>query len=266
MNINLFIKNILDKLKKDFFNKNKEIVKEELIDILDEEKNQIDTNNKSPLERKINIEFSNIDEYINFLKEKLQQNICMSSIDIHIWNKFNIYTLSKFTKERIDEYEEMFYSIIEASEEYCKKNNISIFNRWFNNDKARNMMKNDISFLIRYDENLLRRKYNKKSLSYDKFIDFGLLKEYLDKEFESLINERLNNISSNIPSTLFDIELEDFEFKEDNFYIENETRKMNIKKAVDNSKEDKSCLINIEENINNKDLDSIIKDIDDFEI
>ena len=114
----------------------------------------------------INKEYLILDDYVIFIKEENEKNT-LSNIDVQVWYKFNKYDLSKFTKDRIEEYEAILNKAIQYMQNYFNEKNIS----WFKDGKNyKDKISNDISFVIRYSENLLRRKYeNKRVLSYEKF-------------------------------------------------------------------------------------------------
>jgi hypothetical protein len=119
---------------------------------------------------KVNIHFSKVEEYIDFLESELHKNVCLANISIEIWNKLNKYNYSKLTREKMDEFEKLFYLVLEEFQYYFNENNMSLINRWVNKRESRKFkISNDISFLIRYSENLLRYKYNfKRLLTYEK--------------------------------------------------------------------------------------------------
>lgn len=49
------------------------------------------------------------------------KKISLSNIDVEVWYKFNKYDLSKFTKERIEEYEVILYEAIQYMQNYFNK-------------------------------------------------------------------------------------------------------------------------------------------------
>lgn len=188
----------------------------------------------------------------------------MSNIDVEVWYKFNKYDLSKFTKERIEEYEVILYEAIQYMQNYFNEKNIS----WFKEEKNyKDKISSDISFVIRYSENLIRRKYeNKRMLSYEKFKDINKLEKYLDSKFKNIINARANEISSNIPDALFDLDIDDVILNEDTFNIES-MNKYSIASEIDKLSINKEKDIKVEEIlVDSKELESILSDIDDFEI
>ena len=123
----------------------------------------------------INKEYLILDDYVIFIKEENEKNT-LSNIDVQVWYKFNKYDLSKFTKDRIEEYEAILNKAIQYMQNYFNEKNIS----WFKDGKNyKDKISNDISFVIRYSENLLRRKYeNKRVLSYEKFKNINKLEKY----------------------------------------------------------------------------------------
>lgn len=274
MSINIFLENILKKISKTFREKSNsgsynfeldEINNEDAL-IKDVDKIEVENNigDNEINKCKINKKFSTVDEYSKFIEKKCKEKISLFNFDIQVWYKFNQYSLSKFTKERINDFEEIFYEVIQEMQNYFDENNISMLTRWFDN----NFLKNDISFIIRYCENLLRyNNENKRLLSYEKFKDINLLRIYLDNKFENIINKRLNEISSNIPEMLFDLEIDDYDIKENTFDIKN----LEKQKLIDELNEDianTSDNIILEENliVDTKELENLIDDIDNFEI
>lgn len=268
MSINIFIKNIFDKFK-EILNKNgnnevknRKILTDNIkkIEIIDEKTNN-DTN-----ECKENKKNFIIDNHYDFVKESFKDGINLSEVDINVWYEFNRYNLSQFTRERMEEYENILYEVMKQMQEYYEENNILLFNHWFENNNKN--IENDISFIIRYSENLLRNKFNyKRMLSYDKFQNITSLKLYFDNKFDYIINMRINEIESNIPEMLFDLDIEDIELKHNTVDIESISN--NLKNNLDDNlnKQHKEFL-EVDENlfIDDEELDKLIEDIDNFEI
>ena len=192
LNNNIFFERILSKFK-GIFNKSNEndyskviVIEREDKKILDGSVNKIENikdeiKNDIADHNKINKKYSTVDDYVKFIKEECEKKISLSNIDVEVWYKFNKYDLSKFTKERIEEYEVILYEAIQYMQNYFNEKNIS----WFKEEKNyRDKISSDISFVIRYSENLIRRKYeNKRMLSYEKFKDINKLEKYLDSKF-----------------------------------------------------------------------------------
>lgn len=275
LNNNIFFERILSKFK-GIFNKSNEndyskviVIEREDKKILDGSVNKIENikdeiKNDIADHNKINKKYSTVDDYVKFIKEECEKKISLSNIDVEVWYKFNKYDLSKFTKERIEEYEVILYEAIQYMQNYFNEKNIS----WFKEEKNyKDKISSDISFVIRYSENLIRRKYeNKRMLSYEKFKDINKLEKYLDSKFKNIINARANEISSNIPDALFDLDIDDVILNEDTFNIES-MNKYSIASEIDKLSINKEKDIKVEEIlVDSKELESILSDIDDFEI
>lgn len=215
---------------------------------------------------KINIELSTLDEYITFIIQKNQQGVRLSNISSQIWNKFNRYAISKYSKDRIKEYEEILYEVIDNIQNYHQEKK----SLWFEEDSnIKFKIHNDISFAIRYSENLIRIKHgNKRILSYDKLTNIDELRKYLDIKFETVINKRINDISLNIPDSLFELDVDDIQLKENTFDIDslNKNDAKKVECSITDRKENEILKIDDDLFISNKELDRIIKEIDDFEI
>ena len=172
--------------------------------------------------------------------------------------------MSKFTKDRIEEYEAILNKAIQYMQNYFNEKNIS----WFKDGKNyKDKISNDISFVIRYSENLLRRKYeNKRVLSYEKFKNINKLEKYLDNKFKDIISVRVSEIISNIPDDLFNLDIDDVILNENKFNIES-MNKYSITSEVDKVLIDKEKDIEVEAIlVDSKELDSILSDIENFDI
>lgn len=272
---NIFVKNILSKFKSIFNKDNRSNYSE--VQVVEKKKEEISAETVKKIEsikeeikndvvdyNKIYIKFTILDDYVKFIKEKCEEKINLSNIDVQVWYKFNKYDLSKFTKERIEEFEEILYEVIQHMQDYFNKKNISWFEEEIN---YKNKISNDISFIIRYSENLIRSKYqNKRMLSYEKFENIDSLKIYLDEKFENIINARTNGFISNIPDNLFDLDIEEVILNENTFNIEPMNKYTSVSK-IEKVSIEKEKDIKIEEIlVDSKELDSILNDIDDFEI
>lgn len=274
MKNNIFVKNILDKLKNVFNNENKKNYSEVIIseknekeslnefeNVVESKKEEIENN---VIYNNMNLKLLTIDECVKFIKEECKDKMDLLHIYLDVWYKFNKYPLSKFTRDRLEEYEDILCQAIQNMQNYFNEENISWFKEAGN---YKELISNDISFIIRYSENLIRIKYeNRRMLSYQKFKDIDKLEKYLDNKFKNIINTRIHEISSTIPDSLFDLDIEDIIINEDTFDIES------MNKARDTSKIEQ-VLINKEKNIkvedifvDSKELDSILNDIDGFEI
>ena len=211
----------------------------------------------------INKEYLILDDYVIFIKEENEKNT-LSNIDVQVWYKFNKYDLSKFTKDRIEEYEAILNKAIQYMQNYFNEKNIS----WFKDGKNyKDKISNDISFVIRYSENLLRRKYeNKRVLSYEMFKNINKLEKYLDNKFKDIISVRVSEIISNIPDDLFNLDIDDVILNENKFNIES-MNKYSITSEVDKVLIDKEKDIEVEAIlVDSKELDSILSDIENFDI
>lgn len=264
MSINIFIKNIFNKFKG---NLNKNIYNEvKNRDILTDDIKKIEIINSDINEYKENKKISATNNYYDFVKQSYKDGINLSKIDIQLWYKFNKYNLSQFTKQRMEEYENILCEVMQQMQEYYKENNISLLNHWFENSNKN--IENDISFVIRYSENLLRNKFSyKRMLSYDKFENINSLKLYLDNKFDHIINMRINEIESNIPDILFDLDIDDIELKHNTFNIESISNSSKLD-LEGNFKKQQKEVIELDEDlfIDDDDLDKLIEDIDNFEI
>lgn len=275
LNNNIFFKRILSKFKGIFNNgKGNDYSKVIVIEREDEKfsnesVNRIEhikdsTKNDVADHNNINKKYLTVDDYVMIIKEKCEKKIALSNIDVQIWYRFNKYDLSKFTKERIEEYEAILCEVIQYMQDYFNEKNIS----WFEDgNNCKDKISNDISFVIRYSENLLRRKYeNKRVLSYEKFKDINKLEKYLDNKFKHIINARTNEVISNIPDELFELDIDDVILNENTFNIES-MNKHSITSEEEKVAINKEKDIKIEEIlIDNKELDSILSDIENFEI
>lgn len=217
---------------------------------------------------KLNMNFSKIEEYIDFLENELKKGISLLNIHIDIWNKFNRYNFSKFTTEKMDEFERLFYLVLEQFQYYCDENNILLINRWGNEKENRkSKIVNDISFLVRYSENLLRYKYNyKRFLTYEKLQNIEYIKIYLDNKFKSIICKRENEIIFSTPNVILDLSIEESDLIDSITLdsIKNLENKQNLIKESNSN--DYFLKINSDNIYDNKELNRIIDDIDDFDI
>ncbi|NFH70748.1 hypothetical protein FDC35_16045 [Clostridium botulinum] len=272
MSIIKIVKNISNYIKKIIFSDDKLVSNKENFEKNNEVNkivNEIDSSKKiSIINTKINIKFSRIDEYILFLDNKFKNNISLTNIDREFWEKFYVYNMSKLTKENITEYDELFYLVLEKTEIYFNQNTISLWNRWFSKKEfIRYKISNDISFLLRYSENLLRNKKNiKRLLSYEKFTDVDILKSFLDTNFVDLMNlEKINKLL-NSSNDVLKLDVENFEvidYKLNDIINEEKNDKINI----NNIKYDNKVLEFDKGNISDKDeIKKLIDDIDHFEL
>lgn len=214
----------------------------------------------------INIKFSKIEEYKEWIIITISKKINISYININVWEKFNFYTLTKYTKENKESYEKLFYQVLYYFNEY--RDIELVQERW----KDIYLLKNDISFFFRYSENLLRYKNCfGKFLRYDKCKDYNEIKVILDNKFNNILNKKKEYAELNMPSTLLDIDF-DFDLISSDFSSSEYTKfkkEKNItsKKIIEKNKNENKVKIsdNVSENMK-VELNDLIKDMDDFEI